>query len=209
MITRAEFLQADQRAQELESTPGLEVATLAGGCFWCLEAPFLNTEGVKDVIAGYAGGDVKAPTYEEILTDTTRHREAVQVFFDPKKLSYQQILDIFWLQIDASDSGGQFADRGLQYTTAIFYHDETQRNMAETSKQQMNHSGMYDGPIATEVIPFTNFFPAEDYHQHYYLTNPGHYQRYSTLSGRKAFIDDLKKKSGKINRLIAEDGERL
>ena len=171
-----------------------KIATLAGGCFWCLQAPFENKPGILKVEAGYAGGDMANPTYDDVVTGTTGHREAVQVHFDPEKMSFDQILDIFWLQIDPTDEGGQFADRGFQYTTAIYYHDDQQKEIAQKSKQALQESGIHKGDIATVIEEFSSFYPAEEYHQQYYLKNPEAYKQYHRGSGREAFVEQTKQK---------------
>jgi peptide methionine sulfoxide reductase msrA/msrB len=164
------------------------VATLAGGCFWCIEAPFEKVDGVIKAISGYAGGSKENPTYREVSSGKTDYREAVQVYFDPLVISYEEILDIFWRQFDPTDEGGSFADRGFQYTSAIFYHDEDQKMLAEKSKKKLDNSGIFDEPIVTPVIKFTTFYPAEDYHQDFYKKDPDRYYRYRKGSGRDAFI---------------------
>ncbi len=163
------------------------VATFAGGCFWCMVKPFDRYDGVKTVVSGYTGGDLENPTYEQVCTNRTGHREAVQITFDPELISYEQLLDIFWRQIDPTDTGGQFFDRGESYETAIYYHTEEQRDLAERSKEVLEASKKFDKPIATDILPAKTFYAAEDYHQQYYVKNPTHYQRYSIGSGRVGF----------------------
>jgi peptide methionine sulfoxide reductase msrA/msrB len=165
-----------------------QVATLAGGCFWCIESPFEKVDGVNKVISGYAGGTKENPTYGEVSSGKTKYREAVQVYYDPLVISYEEILDIFWRQFDPTDEGGSFADRGFQYTSAIFYHDEDQKMLSEKSKKSLNNSGKFDKPIATPIIKFTTFYPAEDYHQDFYKKDPDRYYSYRKGSGRDAFI---------------------
>ncbi len=165
-------------------------ATFAGGCFWCMEPPFERLDGVISVVSGYAGGDEADPTYEEVSAGRTGHLEAVQVTFDPATVGYEDLLRVFWRQIDPTDAGGQFADRGKQYTTAIFYHDEEQRRLAEASKTELEKSGHFDKPIATVVRPFASFYEAEKYHQDYYKKEPMHYKAYRMGSGRQSFLDD-------------------
>ncbi len=165
-----------------------ETATFAGGCFWCMEQPFEGIKGVKSVISGYSGGKEKKPTYEEVSGGWTTHRESVQIVFDPKQVSYDELLNIFWKNIDPTDSGGQFADRGAHYQTAIFVHNEKQRELALASKQKLDGSAKFKKKVVTEIIPFTLFFPAEDYHQDYYKKNEEHYKRYKKGSGREDFI---------------------
>jgi len=166
-------------------------ATFAGGCFWCMQPPFQQTEGVTEAVAGYAGGTLPNPTYEQVSTGRTGHLEAVQVTYDPSKVSYEKLLDVFWTQIDPTDPAGQFADKGSQYRTAIFYHDEDQKKIAEVSKKRLQDSGKFKEPIATEIRPFSNFYPAEDYHQNYATKKPREYQQYKKYSGREAFIEKV------------------
>lgn len=167
----------------------LETATVAGGCFWCIEAPFDKVEGVHRAVSGYAGGEKKNPTYKEVAGGRTKYREAVQIHFDPSVITYEEVLNKFWMQFDPTDAGGSFYDRGLQYTSAVFYHNEEQRMIAEKTKKQLAESGRFDKPIVTPIEAFTNFYEAEEYHQDYYKKNPAHYQRYRTGSGRDNFIE--------------------
>jgi len=166
----------------------LKKATFAGGCFWCSEADFEKAEGVVEVMSGYTGGKSENPTYEEVSAGRSGHLEAVQVLYDPAKISYPQLLDVFWRHVDPTDPGGQFADRGPQYRTAIFYHDEDQRRLAEESKKQLDVSGRFKKPVATEIVPLGKFYPAEDYHQDYYKKNSLRYSMYRQGSGRDQFI---------------------
>ena len=163
-------------------------ATFAGGCFWCMQPPFLQVEGVTDVVAGYAGGTKENPSYEEVSSGTTGHLESVQLTYDPGKVSYDKLLDIFWTQIDPTDDRGQFADKGSQYRTAIFYHDDEQKRIAEASKKRLNDSGKFRQPVATGIRPFTTFYRAEEYHQHYAEKNPREYHEYTKYSGREDFL---------------------
>ncbi len=165
-----------------------EIATLAGGCFWCIEAPFEKVQGVVKVVSGYAGGTKENPTYKEVSSGKTDYRESVQVYYDPEVISYAEILDIFWRQFDPTDDGGSFADRGFQYTSAIFYHDEDQKMLAEKSKKKLNNSSIFDDAIVTPIIKFTTFYPAEDYHQDFYKKDPDRYYSYRKGSGRDTFI---------------------
>jgi len=165
-----------------------ETATLAGGCFWCMVHPFDTWPGVIQVTSGYTGGHQPNPTYEEVCSGTTGHLEAVQVVFNPKLTSYRALIDRFWQEIDPTDAGGQFADRGSSYQTAIFYHSEDQHRQALASMQALEASRRFDRPIATKILPAGPFYPAEAYHQNYYQKNPGHYQRYRQGSGRDRFI---------------------
>ncbi|MEH7343193.1 peptide-methionine (S)-S-oxide reductase MsrA [Bacillus sp. JJ1532] len=166
----------------------LELATFAGGCFWCMVSPFDEQPGIREVISGYTGGHKENPTYEEVCSDTTGHYEAVRITFDPAIFPYKKLLDLFWQQIDPTDEGGQFNDRGLSYRTAIFYHNEEQRDMAEASRKELAESGRFLKPIATEILPASRFYNAEDKHQDYYKKNPLHYNLYKEGSGRARFI---------------------
>lgn len=192
--SRQAFAQVDQRFTELSARSDLQTATVAGGCFWCMEAPFEAQAGVEEVIAGYTGGQREFPTYKQVLSEATGHREAVQIYFDPTKINYQEILDIYWLQIDPTDPGGQFADRGYHYTTAIYYHTQDQQQVAEQSKQTLDNSGRFEEPVVTAILPAQTFYPAEDYHQNYYKEQSSQYERYQSLSGRKAFVEKVKQR---------------
>jgi peptide methionine sulfoxide reductase msrA/msrB len=165
-----------------------EKATFAGGCFWCMEPPFENLEGVVKVVPGYTGGTKENPTYEEVSTGRTGHLEAVQIIYDPAKVRYEKLVDVFWTQIDPTDEGGQFVDRGSQYETAIFYHDDEQKRIAEESKAQLEKSGKYDRPIVTKIRPYSKFYEAEDYHQDFYKKSPARYKSYKFFSGREQFL---------------------
>lgn len=167
----------------------LDKATLAGGCFWCMEPPFENLNGVVEVISGYSGGKTENPTYEEVSSGKTGHFEAVQILFDASKISYEALLDVFWRNIDPTDDGGQFVDRGSQYRTAIFYHDEKQKQLAEASKERLEQSGRFDKPVLTEILPFSSFYPAENYHQDYYRSHSSSYKLYKKHSGRSPFLE--------------------
>jgi len=182
------------------SDNGLSHATFAGGCFWCMHAPFEQLDGVERVISGYTGGQGADPTYSTYAQ--LGHLEAVDILYDPRKIDYRLLVDTFWRQIDPTDTAGQFVDRGSGYTTAIFYHDDHQRKIAEASKQQLARSGRFANPIVTRIIPATRFYPAEGYHQQYHLKNPAEYERYRSHSGRDQFIKDhweLSKQPGITN----------
>ncbi|MGA1841513.1 MAG: peptide-methionine (R)-S-oxide reductase MsrB [bacterium] len=166
----------------------LEKATFAGGCFWCMESPFEKLEGVISVTSGYTGGDKENPTYEEVSSGSTGHVEAIEILFDPDKVSYSRLLDIFWKQVDPTDENGQFVDRGNQYRTAIFYHSEEQRILAERSKKELEESKRYPNPIVTEIVPASRFYNAEEYHQDYYKKNPVKYEFYRSGSGRDQYL---------------------
>lgn len=164
-----------------------QLATFAGGCFWCMVSPFDVYDGVVKVISGYTGGSKDCPTYEEVKAGATGHLEAVQITFDPEVIAYQTLLELFWQQIDPTDAGGQFVDRGRSYQTAVFYHNEEQKRLAEASKQAL--AKKFDRPIATEILPAGKFWPAEEYHQDFYKKNPEHYKAYRRSSGRDEFLD--------------------
>jgi peptide methionine sulfoxide reductase msrA/msrB len=163
-------------------------ATFAGGCFWCIVAPFEGLDGVLRVVSGYTGGFRENPTYEEVCSGTSGHYEVVDIRYDPAKISYPELLDVFWKQIDPTDPGGQFADRGPQYRTAIFYHNDEQQKLAEESKDRLEASGRFSRPIATKILPAREFYPAEEYHQDYHRKNPDHYQLYRQGSGRADYL---------------------
>lgn len=168
--------------------PAIEKAVFAGGCFWCLVKPFAELNGVKQVTVGYTGGTTDHPTYEEVCAGIGGHREAVEVVFRPDTVSYQTGLDIFWRQIDPTDAGGQFFDRGRSYQTAVYYQNEQQEREAKRSKSDLENSGRFSQPIVTEILPAAPFYPAEEYHQDYYVKNPAHYCMYAQGSGRTGFI---------------------
>lgn len=167
---------------------GVEKATFAGGCFWCMESPFEKIDGVKEVVSGYTGGHKENPTYEEVSAGSTGHVEAVEVTYEPSRVTYPQLLDVFWRQIDPTDPGGQFVDRGSQYRAAIFYHSEEQRILAEKSREAIGKSGRFQAPIVTEILPASRFYKAEEYHQDYYRKNPIRYKFYRFNSGRDQYL---------------------
>jgi peptide methionine sulfoxide reductase msrA/msrB len=166
-----------------------ETATFAGGCFWCMEPAYRNHEGVFSAVVGYTGGAMPNPTYEKVSMGKTGHAEAIQIVFDPTRVSYTQLLDIFWKQIDPTDPGGQFADRGSQYRTYIYYHTEAQRRAAEASKARLEQSGKFNQSIATRIVAAMLFYPAEEYHQNYDLKKPLPYKIYKIGSGREAYLE--------------------
>lgn len=174
----------------MTKTDTVEIATFAGGCFWCVESDMEKLPGVIKAVSGYTGGKEENPSYEQVSSGMTGHQEAVQVFFDPTKVTYAQVLDHFWKFFDPTDAGGSFGDRGHQYTSAIFYHDENQRAVAEDSKKVLDASGRYNKPIITPIVKFTAFYDAEEYHQDYYLENPVRYKTYRYFSGRDRFVED-------------------
>jgi peptide-methionine (S)-S-oxide reductase len=171
--------------------PGQAVATFAGGCFWCMEAPFDNLPGVTATISGYTGGRKVNPTYPEVSSGTTGHAEAVQVVYDPKKVTYDKLLEVYWVNVDPTVKDRQFCDTGNQYRTAIFYHDEAQRKAAEASKAALEKSKPFKQPIVTPIEMAGAFYPAEDYHQDYYKKNPVRYNLYRSGCGRDARLKEL------------------
>ena len=169
----------------------LDTATFAGGCFWCMEPPFEKLEGVVSVTSGYTGGTEPNPTYEQVSSGKSGHAEAVQIVYDSSKVSYERLLEVFWMNVDPTTPNAQFADHGSQYRTAIFYHDEEQRRLAEASKEALAHSGKFDKPLVTEITPASTFYPAEDYHQDYYKKNPLRYKLYRAGSGREGYLQKV------------------
>ena len=173
----------------MQSKKNYSIAIFAGGCFWCMEPAFAGEDGVISVKPGYTDGNTLNPSYEEVCSGTTGHTEAVQIEFDPEKISYMRLLEIFWQNIDPTDAGGQFADRGLQYRTGIYYSDESQKSQAELSRQQLENSKKFTKPIVVEIKPASTFYPAEAYHHAYYKKNKFHYEAYKQGSGRAKFIE--------------------
>ncbi len=167
------------------------IATFAGGCFWCMEPPFEKLDGVLSTTVGYTGGHTVNPTYEQVSAGGTGHAESLQIVYDPRKISYERLLDIFWRNIDPIAPNGQFCDQGAQYRTAIFYHDETQRRLAEASKRRLEESKRFAHPIATEIVPATEFYPAEEYHQKFHAKNPLRYKYYRWNCGRDQRLEEL------------------
>ena len=168
----------------------LEKATFAGGCFWCMVKPFDQWDGIHKVTSGYMGGHIENPTYEDVKKGDSGHLEVVQIEFDSSIFSYEQLLDIYWMQIDPTDAGGQFHDRGESYKTAIFVHSEQQRQLAEQSKENLASSGLFKKPIVTEIRDAQTFYIAEDYHQNYYKKEAEHYKEDRAKSGRDEFIKE-------------------
>ncbi len=167
----------------------LRTATFAGGCFWCMVQPFERLDGVYEVLSGYMGGYKENPTYTQVSMGNTGHFEAVRIKYDPSVISYDKLLATFWRQIDPTDPVGQFADKGLQYRTAIFYQDEEQRMLAEASKAEIEKSGRFGAPIAVKILEASIFYPAEEYHQDYHKKNPDQYRRYKFGSGRAGYLE--------------------
>jgi len=183
--------EMEKTTKEINIPKDAEIATFAGGCFWCMEAAFEELEGVYKVISGYAGGEREDPSYTEVSSGTTGHYEVVQISYDPKKVSYKELLDLFWRQIDPTDDKGQFTDRGPQYKTAIFYHNETQKKLAEESKKDLEISGKLDKPVVTQVLPASDFYVAEENHQDYYKKRTIQYRLYEEGSGRKRKLNEI------------------
>jgi peptide methionine sulfoxide reductase msrA/msrB len=177
--------------EEKRMTVEMQKATFAGGCFWCMVFPFEQMEGVEKVVSGYTGGHTDNPTYEDVTTGETGHLEAVQITFDPSKTSYEKLLDSFWKQINPTDAGGQFVDRGPQYKTAVFYHSAEQKAAAEKSLRELNQSGRYKSNIVTEIREAETFYPAEEYHQDFHKKNPVRYRIYRQNTGRDRFLNEI------------------
>lgn len=169
----------------------LETATFAGGCFWCMEPPFDKTEGVVSTTVGYTGGQTPNPTYEQVSSGGTGHAESLEVVFDPAGVTYKQLLDLFWHNIDPLARDRQFCDVGEQYRSAIFYHGEEQKRLSEESKATLEKSGRFPEPLATQIVPATTFYPAEEYHQDYYRKNPVRYKFYRFSCGRDQRLREL------------------
>jgi methionine-S-sulfoxide reductase len=167
---------------------GKAVATFAGGCFWCMEPPFDRVEGVEATLSGYTGGSESRPAYKQVAYGLTGHRETLRVIYDPERVSYQRLLEVYWRNVDPTDEGGQFVDRGRQYAPAIFVHSDAQRRAAEASKRELAASKRFERPIVVPVLDAGPFWVAEDVHQDFYKKDPGHYKRYRRGSGRDAFI---------------------
>jgi peptide methionine sulfoxide reductase msrA/msrB len=184
-----------------------ETAVFAGGCFWCMEHPFDSLPGVKEVMPGYSGGHMKDPTYRDVCSGESGHYEAVRITYDPARIGYAQLLEHFWRQIDPTDLTGQFADKGPQYQTAIFYQNEAQKLAAERSKAALQASGKFKEPIATAILAYKNFYPAEEYHQKYYQKCPARYSTYKVMSGREAALKKLWKDSPAV-RTWSKPGDK-
>jgi peptide-methionine (S)-S-oxide reductase len=183
---------AGSTSKSAESKPAPSAqATFAAGCFWCAEAAFEGKPGVLSVVSGFSGGTEKDPTYEKVSSGKTGYAESVNVTYDPTKTTYQALLDIFWHNVDPTQKNGQFCDHGKQYRSAIFYRGDNQRVLAEKSKKQLAASGRFKSPIVTEIVAFTGFYPAEEYHQDYYKKNPEHYHAYRTGCGRDKRLKEI------------------
>lgn len=192
---------------------GMEKATFAGGCFWCMEAPFEKLQGIKKVVSGFSGGKSPNPTYKKVSSGSTDYVESVQLIFDPDIISYSELLDVFWRQFDPTDAGGSFYDRGSQYTSAIFYHNDDQKKLAQQSKNDLTKKGIFSKPIVTRIEKFISFYPAEEYHQDFSKKNPKRYYSYRKGSGRDEFIKsiwgDLSKANKKGNKNIDDMKKKL
>ncbi len=179
---------ADDKKSDQKKEKKTAIATFAGGCFWCMEPPYDDIKGVKRTTSGYTGGTKKDPTYEEVCSGTTGHAEAVEIEYDPAQVTYQQLLDVFWHNIDPTVTNRQFVDRGTQYRPEIFYHDEEQKKLAEASKKEVEK---FLGNVEVQITKASVFYPAEEYHQDFYMTNPDHYNAYKNGSGRERRLQQL------------------
>jgi len=177
--------------EKMAEPMNMQRAIFAGGCFWCMEYPFEKLDGVSEVISGYTGGQKENPTYKEVSAGETGHTEAVEVHYDPTRVSYEQLLNAFWMSMDPTDADGQFVDRGTQYRPGIYPLNEEQMKLAVASREKLDQSGRFDEPIATEIVPAGEFYPAEKYHQDYYKKNPIRYKYYRYGSGRDQFLDKV------------------
>jgi peptide methionine sulfoxide reductase msrA/msrB len=200
----------EKMASEAMSEPAVnsQTAVFAGGCFWCTESDFEKVPGVIEAISGYTGGHVVDPAYKQVSSGTTGHVESVQVIYDPGRIDYAQLLDVFWRHVDPTDPGGQFVDRGSQYRSVIWVADETQRKLAEASKADLEASGQFDKAIATEILPLGPFYKAEKYHQDYYKRNPIRYKWYRSGSGRDDFLESAWKRD-KLAKYKAMQKEKM
>ena len=168
-----------------------KTAIFAGGCFWCMQPPFDQAKGVTRSVVGYTGGEKETANYNLVSAHKTQHREAIEVTYDPAQISYQQLLDIFWHNVNPTQADGQFHDIGLSYQAAIYYGNEEEKKIAEASKEKLAKSGRFDKPIVTEILPRRPFYPAEEYHQKYYLKNPAEFEAYHVGSGRVSYLEKI------------------
>jgi len=168
-----------------------KTAIFAGGCFWCMQEPFDQVKGVTRTVVGYTGGSKEDANYPAVSGHKTQHREAIEVTYDPAQISYEKLLDVFWHNINPTQADGQFHDIGLSYQTAIYFRNNEEKKLAETSKEKLAKSGMFDRPIVTEILSALPFYPAEDYHQKYYLKNPAAYEAYHVGSGRVSYLEKI------------------
>src|ERR1700716_1476361 len=179
-------------SQGAEPAPvATKTAIFAGGCFWCMQPPYDNAKGVVKTVVGYTGGSAEDATYQKVSAHRTKHREAIEVTYDPAQISYDQLLDIFWRNINPTQADGQFHDIGLSYQAAIYYRNEEEKKIAEASKESLGKSGKFSQPIVTEILPAQPFYPAEEYHQKYYLKNHADFEAYHVGSGRVAFLEEI------------------
>jgi len=188
-LLSASIFFADGRSGAMTDNPAFEKATFAGGCFWCMEKPFEKLDGVSAVVSGYAGGTTENPNYDNYASGG--HIEVVEVVYNPEKITYEELLDVYWRQVDPTDPDGQFVDRGHAYSTAIFSHNDKQRRLAMASKEALTGSKLFDKPIVTPILPATRFYRAEEYHQDYYKKNPIRYKYYRSRSGRDIFLNTV------------------
>jgi len=191
LVSVSAAIAADGNKAVETHTAKTQKAIFAGGCFWCMEAPFEKLPGVVSAVSGYTGGTKENPTYEEVSSGGTGHAEAVEITFDPEKISYEKLLDVFWMNIDPTAVDRQFVDAGHQYRAAVFYLDDEQKRLAEESREKLQKSGRFTKPVVTEITQATVFYPAEDYHQDYYKKNPIRYKYYRNGSGRDQFLDSI------------------
>ncbi len=191
MMEKPAMDKAPMKKGMMDGASGVAIATFAGGCFWCVESDFEKVPGVHKAISGYSGGSVEHPTYDQVSSGKTKHTEAVQVYYDPKVISYEGLLQALWRRIDPTDGNGQFSDRGKQYRPAVFYNNDDERKAAERSLKELARSGRYQLPVALEIVPLKKFYVAEDDHQDYYKVSPVRYKYYRYLSGRDQFLEKI------------------
>jgi peptide methionine sulfoxide reductase msrA/msrB len=191
ILALATFAPTDT-CQAAEPAPSAtRTAIFAGGCFWCMQPAFDHAKGVVKTVVGYAGGSEADANYKKVSAHQTQHREVIEVTYEPAQISYDQLLDIFWRQINPTQANGQFHDIGLSYQAAIYYENDGEKRAAEASRERLGKSGKFEKPIVTEILPAMKFFPAEDYHQKYYLKNPAEYEAYHVGSGRVRFLEKI------------------
>jgi len=190
LIAGGANMENTESKNAVKTSPKLEKATFAGGCFWCMQLPFDRLKGVVATTVGYAGGHKTDPTYEEVSSGTTGHAESIEIVFEPAQVTFAELLDLFWRNVDPTTCDRQFADAGNQYRTAFFFHSEEQRKQAVASKEKMERSGKFGNkPIVTEIVPASTFYPAEEYHQKYYQKNSVRYKFYRINSGRDQYLE--------------------
>jgi peptide methionine sulfoxide reductase msrA/msrB len=185
------FLASILSATAVTAQAETKTAVFAGGCFWCMQEPFDQVKGVTKTVVGYTGGSKEEANYTAVSAHRTQHREAIEVTYDPAQISYDQVLDVFWHNINPTQADGQFHDLGLSYQTAIYFASDDEKKLAEASKEKLAKSGKFDRPIATEILPAMPFYPAEDYHQKYYQKNPADYEAYHGGSGRVSYLEQI------------------